>query len=119
MAIPQLERERRMEFYQWDQQWALQVETKLQRLGVDLSKLGFAPLDPREWDVAREALALSGEPAWKTVDLSRCKLYKQITGAYRRVRDIARHYETDWRTAAYIVALDRLETVYRERGIFP
>jgi glutamate dehydrogenase (NAD(P)+) len=26
---------------------------------------------------------------------------------------------TDWRTAAYIVALSRLEKVYKERGIFP
>jgi glutamate dehydrogenase (NAD(P)+) len=26
---------------------------------------------------------------------------------------------TDWRTAAYIVALRRLELVYKERGIFP
>ncbi len=44
------------------------------------------------------------------------KLHKQIVGAYRRVRDAMRHYETDWRMAAYIVALDRLQTVYRERG---
>jgi glutamate dehydrogenase (NAD(P)+) len=28
-------------------------------------------------------------------------------------------YDVDWRTAAYIVALARLEKVYRERGIFP
>lgn len=47
------------------------------------------------------------------------KLYKQIVGAYRRVRDAARQYDTDWRTAAYIVALRRLERVYKERGIFP
>ncbi|MGC9521570.1 MAG: Glu/Leu/Phe/Val family dehydrogenase [Anaerolineae bacterium] len=47
------------------------------------------------------------------------KLHKQMLLAYARVRDTARHYETDWRTAAYIVALSRLETVYRERGIFP
>jgi glutamate dehydrogenase (NAD(P)+) len=47
------------------------------------------------------------------------KLHKQIVGAYRWVRDTVRRYETDWRTAAYIVALDRLQTVYRDRGIFP
>jgi glutamate dehydrogenase (NAD(P)+) len=47
------------------------------------------------------------------------RLHKQIVGAYRRVRDVAREYETDWRTAAYIVALSRLERVYKERGIFP
>jgi glutamate dehydrogenase (NAD(P)+) len=47
------------------------------------------------------------------------KLYKKIVSAYEHVRDTAKEYRTDWRTAAYIVALSRLETVYRERGIFP
>ena len=47
------------------------------------------------------------------------KLYKKIIGGYERVRDTARDYDTDWRTAAYIVALKRLETVYKKRGIFP
>lgn len=47
------------------------------------------------------------------------KLHKIIVSAYQRVRDMAKAYDTDWRTAAYIVALSRLETVYKERGIFP
>jgi glutamate dehydrogenase (NAD(P)+) len=47
------------------------------------------------------------------------KLYKKITNAYARVREIAQKHKTDWRTGAYIVALSRLETVYKERGIFP
>jgi len=47
------------------------------------------------------------------------KLYKKMLNAYRRVRDVVREYSTDWRTAAYIVALRRLEKVYKERGIFP
>ena len=47
------------------------------------------------------------------------KLKKIIVGAYRRVRDTVEKYDTDWRTAAYIVALTRLEKVYKERGIFP
>lgn len=47
------------------------------------------------------------------------KLHKLIVGAYRKVRDTAQTFKTDWRTAAYIVALRRLETVYKERGIFP
>lgn len=47
------------------------------------------------------------------------RLHKQIVGAYRRVRDNVERYQTDWRTAAYIVALARLERVYKERGIFP
>ena len=39
--------------------------------------------------------------------------------AYIKVRDTAKKYKTDWRTAAYIVALSRLETVLKDRGIFP
>ncbi|MCD6309587.1 MAG: Glu/Leu/Phe/Val dehydrogenase [Candidatus Eremiobacteraeota bacterium] len=47
------------------------------------------------------------------------KLQKKITVAYERVKYTAEQYKTDWRTAAYIVALKTLETVYKERGIFP
>jgi glutamate dehydrogenase (NAD(P)+) len=47
------------------------------------------------------------------------KLHKTIVNAYGRVREMAKKYKTDWRTAAYIVAFSRLETVYKERGIFP
>jgi glutamate dehydrogenase (NAD(P)+) len=47
------------------------------------------------------------------------KLYKKMLNAYRKVRDAVKEYDTDWRTAAYIVALRRLEKVYKERGIFP
>jgi glutamate dehydrogenase (NAD(P)+) len=47
------------------------------------------------------------------------KLHKKITTAYAKVRDSANEHKTDWRTAAYIVALSSLETVYKERGIFP
>lgn len=48
-----------------------------------------------------------------------CKLHKKIVNAYERVRDAAEEFKTDWRTAAYIVALSALERVYKERGIFP
>ncbi len=47
------------------------------------------------------------------------KLHKLMIRSYERVRDTAAAYNTDWRTAAYIVALSRLEKVYKERGIFP
>ena len=55
---------------------------------------------------------------WELDEVDR-KLHKKIVTAYERVRDKAREQGVDWRTAAYIVALSRLETVYRERGIFP
>jgi glutamate dehydrogenase (NAD(P)+) len=47
------------------------------------------------------------------------KLYRKIINAYNKVKNTAKRYKTDWRTAAYIVALSRLEKVYKERGIFP
>jgi len=47
------------------------------------------------------------------------KLHKMLIAAYDRVYESAAHYDTDWRTAAYIVALGRLEKTYKERGIFP
>lgn len=55
---------------------------------------------------------------WEIEEVDR-KLHKKIVSAYERVREAAQKFRTDWRTAAYIVALSRLETVYKERGIFP
>jgi len=48
-----------------------------------------------------------------------CKLLKRLISAYQKVRETAREHNTDWRTAAYIVALSRLEVAYKKRGIFP
>lgn len=47
------------------------------------------------------------------------KLRRKILGGYERVRATAAEFKTDWRTAAYVVALRRLHTVYTRRGIFP
>ncbi len=47
------------------------------------------------------------------------KLKKRILRSYRAVQDAAERYETDLRTACYIVSLERLESSYAERGIFP
>ncbi|MGH2535954.1 MAG: Glu/Leu/Phe/Val family dehydrogenase [Candidatus Promineifilaceae bacterium] len=47
------------------------------------------------------------------------KLHKMISSSYERVHQAAVQLDTDWRTAAYTVALSRLEKVYKERGIFP
>lgn len=55
---------------------------------------------------------------WELKEVDR-KLEKIIVDAYERVRDAAERYKVDWRTAAQIIAVARLETLYRERGIFP
>ena len=47
------------------------------------------------------------------------KLERRILGGYGRVKAAATEFGTDWRTAAYIVALRRLHTIYTKRGIFP
>lgn len=47
------------------------------------------------------------------------KLKSRMLSAYERVASAAQKYNTDWRTAASIVALTRLEIAYKERGIFP
>jgi glutamate dehydrogenase (NAD(P)+) len=47
------------------------------------------------------------------------KLKQIMTQGYDAVHQKVEEYETDWRTAAYILALTRLEKVYTERGIFP
>ncbi|UCF99835.1 MAG: Glu/Leu/Phe/Val dehydrogenase [Spirochaetaceae bacterium] len=55
---------------------------------------------------------------WELVEVD-TKLKQILMRAYQSVKDKAKEYETDWRTAAYIVAMTRLERVYKERGIFP
>jgi len=47
------------------------------------------------------------------------KLKKRMVDAFDRVYEIAKKFKTDTRTAAYIVALQKLEFVYKKRGIFP
>jgi glutamate dehydrogenase (NAD(P)+) len=47
------------------------------------------------------------------------KLRKRILKSYRAAKDAAERFEIDLRTACYIVALERLEASYAERGIFP
>jgi len=47
------------------------------------------------------------------------RLEKAMTRAYREVSDVARAKNIDMRIAAYALALQRIEVVYKERDIFP
>lgn len=47
------------------------------------------------------------------------KLSDKVEISFDNVVRVAQKYDTDWRTAAYIVALERLEQTYKERGVFP
>jgi len=47
------------------------------------------------------------------------KFKRIIVSAFDRVLETSKSYDVDLRSAAYIVALKRLQKVYTERGIFP
>ena len=56
--------------------------------------------------------------SWDLDEVDR-KLRCKLLHGYERVEEAQRTYGVDPRTAALIVALKRLETVYEQRGIFP
>lgn len=43
----------------------------------------------------------------------------KIIDAYDRVVEASKKHQVSWRIGAYIVALERLEQTYKERGVFP
>ncbi|KVV14181.1 Glu/Leu/Phe/Val dehydrogenase [Flavobacterium sp. TAB 87] len=47
------------------------------------------------------------------------KLEKKLTQVYKSVASMVAEKQIDWRTAAYIIAITRIETAYKQRGIFP
>lgn len=47
------------------------------------------------------------------------KIDKKITEVFHKVEQIVKEDKVDWRTAAYILAIKRIETAYTQRGIFP
>ncbi|UUC44023.1 Glu/Leu/Phe/Val family dehydrogenase [Flavobacterium cerinum] len=54
-----------------------------------------------------------------TMDDVIIKLRKKLEDAFSKVVLTGSQYKTDWRTAAYIQALARIEMAYKQRGIFP
>lgn len=92
-------------------------DTILQEKGIDvipdvLCNAGGVTVSYFEW------LQNKRSEFWDLEEVDQ-KLHKKIVNAYYRVGDTVKKYDTDWRTAAYIVALSRLEKLYKERGIFP
>jgi glutamate dehydrogenase (NAD(P)+) len=55
---------------------------------------------------------------WELEEVDR-KLEGYIRRAYRTTEELQKTLKTDMRTAAYAVALQRMQRAYRERGIFP
>ncbi|WP_242494526.1 Glu/Leu/Phe/Val family dehydrogenase [Brumimicrobium glaciale] len=44
---------------------------------------------------------------------------EKLSEAFERTVNTAKKYNTDWRTGAYIAALERIQQTYMERGVFP
>lgn len=47
------------------------------------------------------------------------KIEKKITEVFHKVENKVSEEQVDWRTAAYMLAIGRIETAYIQRGIFP
>lgn len=47
------------------------------------------------------------------------KIEKKMTENFHKIHKEAENRGTDWRTAAFILAITRIETAYKQRGIFP
>ena len=89
----------------------------LQRKGIDLlpdvlCNAGGVIVSYYEW------LQNKRSEFWDLEEIDQ-KLRKRLLTAYAEVSHTAKRIGTDWRTAATIIALSRLERVYKERGIFP
>lgn len=55
---------------------------------------------------------------WELEDV-RARLAKRMSTTYQAVRHTATNRRIDMRTAVYVIALERLQQAYAERGIFP
>jgi glutamate dehydrogenase (NAD(P)+) len=47
------------------------------------------------------------------------RLIQKLEISFENVVTTANEYKTDWRTAAYIQAIKRIEIAYKQRGVFP
>ncbi|MFV8281769.1 Glu/Leu/Phe/Val family dehydrogenase [Christiangramia marina] len=47
------------------------------------------------------------------------KIQKKLTENFHKIHNEVNKREVDWRTAAFILAISRVETAYKQRGIFP
>lgn len=86
--------EERLEKWEGDDQYAYLIIDKLINYGFDIRNAFFRPLDQHEWQTVKEKASLATKSTWKTIDISRCKLYKQLTNDFcaRAVLQMFNHY---------------------------
>ncbi len=119
---------------QIDAKVARKIKTKVIVEGANGPCLAEADpvLQERKIDVIPDLLANAGGVCvsyFEWIQNRRCEswnlqrvdegLHERMTAAYQRVRHYAKKNNTDNRTAAYALAVERLDSAYVERGIFP
>lgn len=92
-------------------------EAVLLKRGIDilpdvLANAGGVTVSYYEWVQNRRS------ESWDLQEVDR-RLKEAMEQAYSRMIHAARQYQTDYRTACYCAALERLKHVYEERELFP
>ena len=111
---------------------ALNVKLVVEGANGPTNPAGEKILNDRGIDILPDVLANSGgvtvsyyewvqnkrSESWTEEEVD-TRLEKAMMRAYREVSDFARTKKCDLRVAAYAIALQRIEAVYKEREIFP
>ena len=111
---------------------ALQVKLVVEGANGPTNPGGEKVLLERGIDILPDVLANSGgvtvsyyewvqnkrSESWTEEEVD-ARLEKVMNRAFREVSDFARSKKVEWRVAAYALALQRIEAVYKEREIFP
>jgi len=110
----------------------LRVQLVIEGANGPVTTAGEAVCAERDIQIIPDILANSGgvtvsyyewlqngrQESWES-QVVQDKLEQAMTAAYRRVKQAMAKHSCDMRTAAYALAIDRLNKVYEQRNIFP